>query len=366
MAPEKRLPAAPTGMSASVEDGDHRAQLEHPAHACGRHAAARRSPSCGCTGAPRPRRGRAKSAMVSSGQVVGWDEVAAIKLRRARAGGGGGQLRQVDRPPRAGLRAALRLRGHRGRQHRPVERALGALPRALSRRAPAAPRASPPPPARRGAALLAAARRPLSTGAPLRGELTYVVLRGTGADGPLAAITRAPLRDTSYTDTGLANETLYRYAVRAVRARGAATAYSEPSAPAAVTPVDRTAPAPPPTSSRFPRRRRCGWPGTRAPPGRGDSTWCTGPPARGRSCASERRPRSRPCSSTARWATGARYRYAVSALDAARRPTRARARTWPRSAFLTRRERQVRPRSPRLPRDPAGGGGAAATRRPPA
>jgi fibronectin type 3 domain-containing protein len=81
-------------------------------------------------------------------------------------------------------------------------------------------------------------------GSPVTGELRYVVLRAAG-EGALARVTPTPIAETSFTDTGLQNETTYRYAVQAVRVDPAGTALGPPSAAVAVTPVDTTPPSAP-------------------------------------------------------------------------------------------------------------------------
>jgi hypothetical protein len=81
-------------------------------------------------------------------------------------------------------------------------------------------------------------------GAPASGELRYVVLRAAG-DGALSSVTPEPIADTSYTDKGLANETDYRYAVRAMRVDPAGTALGPASAAVTVTPLDTTPPSAP-------------------------------------------------------------------------------------------------------------------------
>jgi hypothetical protein len=186
----------------------------------------------------------AKSAMVSSGQVVGWDELVAIKLDTpGPAVVSGNSIKWVDRQ---GLVFGRRyvyvttVADSTGRWSAPSERLpVGYLA------APRPPQALAAAAGEREARLTWQPPAELIDGSPLRGDLDYVILRGTGADGPLAAISGQPVRDTRYTDAGLDNETLYRYAVRAVRREGTAAAYSDASAPATVTPVDRTAPAPP-------------------------------------------------------------------------------------------------------------------------
>ena len=84
----------------------------------------------------------------------------------------------------------------------------------------------------------------LSDGTPLSGEIRYIVLRGTGGGG-LSPITPSPVATTSFTDTGLQNDTPYRYAVRAVRTDGGATATGAESAVVVATPAITTPPNPP-------------------------------------------------------------------------------------------------------------------------
>jgi fibronectin type 3 domain-containing protein len=80
---------------------------------------------------------------------------------------------------------------------------------------------------------------------PVTGELRYVVLRAAGSEGPLGAVTPQPIAATSFTDTGLQNDTDYRYAVRAVRMDPRAIVTGPPSPTVAVTPLETARPAPP-------------------------------------------------------------------------------------------------------------------------
>ena len=192
-----------------------------------------------------------------------------------------------------------------------------------------------------------------------------MVLRGTGPDGPLAAITGEPVRETRYVDTGLENETLYRYAVRAVRREGAATAYSEPSAPATVTPVDRTAPAPPTNLVAVPSATavRLAWNPSASPDvtsyvvyratGEGPFVRIGTTPA-----ITNRVHRSRGDGGDALSLCGDRSRRGARA-QRERAVERGRG-----QHSLTRR--RITPRSPTPRRDPAGGGGGARSRRAPA
>jgi fibronectin type 3 domain-containing protein len=77
------------------------------------------------------------------------------------------------------------------------------------------------------------------------GEIRYLVLRGTGAAGALAPIIGEPVAGTTFTDTGVDNDADYRYAVRSVRVEAAVTATGEASPPITVSPADTTPPGAP-------------------------------------------------------------------------------------------------------------------------
>ena len=318
VAPETRLPAAPTAMTATVEANSIVLTWNIPRSRMDGTplrdvALVRLHRRVEAEGAP------AKSAMVSSGQVVGWDEIAAVKLDApGPAQVTGNSIRWVDR---SGLVFGRRyvyvatVTDGTGRWSAPSER-LGVLYIA----APRPPTDLMATPGEGEARLSWQPPTDLIDGSPLRGELTYVILRGMGDEGPLAAITAEPVRDTGYTDTGLANETLYRYAVRAVRREGTASAHGEPSTPATVTPVDRTAPAPPINLVAIPSPTavRLAW----NPSASGDVATYAVYRATGEG------PFVRIGSTTAintvfmdgQVTAGARYRYAVTALDSARVP----------------------------------------------
>ena len=158
VAPETRLPAPPTGMSATVEGDSIVVSWSIP------RARVDGTPLRDITVARLHRRAEAegepaKSAMVSSGQVVGWDEIAAIKLDTpGPAVVEGNAIKWIDR---GGLVFGRRyvyvatVVDSTGT----VERALGAPRRPLSRRAPAAAGARRRRGRARGAALVAAAPR---------------------------------------------------------------------------------------------------------------------------------------------------------------------------------------------------------------
>lgn len=186
-----------------------------------------------------------KPAMLSGDRVVGYDEIARIALDVAPPAGVQVQGGTVSIADDKGLSF-----GHRYVYVTTAEDATGR---------------SSPPSERLAVTLLAGPEAPkglaaqagdtevrlkwdapvsFRDGAPATGELRYVVLRAAG-DGGLAPLTPAPVTGTTFTDRGLENETVYRYAVQAVRVDPAGTARGPASAAIAATPVDTTPPSPP-------------------------------------------------------------------------------------------------------------------------
>lgn len=84
----------------------------------------------------------------------------------------------------------------------------------------------------------------LTDGTPISGEITYQVLRGAGSEAGLAPI-GAPITTTRIVDRPLENDRAYEYAVRAIRMQGQTRAMSEPTKRVSVTPADVTPPSPP-------------------------------------------------------------------------------------------------------------------------
>ena len=277
VAPERRLPVAPSAVEGAVEENSIVVSWANPGARVDnsrlrdlttlrlfRHEEADGEPL--------------KPAMLSRGQVVGYDEIATIRMAEpAPAEVQGGRARWVDR---RGLSFGRRYvyvvtaEDSIGRSSPPSERlAITFLA------APKPPRGIAAAPGDRQVRLTWLAPAEFSDGAPVSGELRYVVLRGAGTEGPLSPVTPEPVATTSFTDTGLENDTDYRYAVRAVRADPRATATGEASAPVAVSPV-KTAPPP---------RRETWWPSPRPAPSASPgiparrrmspSTPCTGPSA---------------------------------------------------------------------------------------
>jgi predicted small lipoprotein YifL len=243
VAPERRLPAAPAGMSATVEADSIVVSWTVPrtrvdGTALRDLALTKLFRRAEAAGEP------AKSAMVSRGEVVGWEPLAAIRPDApAPAVMTGNTVRWVDRH---GLTIDHRyiyvatVIDSTGRSSAPSERLA-----VLFLAAPGPPEALA---ADAGDGEVRLAWKPpagLVDGSPLRGDISYVVLRGAGAEGALQPVQAEPATGTTHVDRGLANETTYRYVVRAVRKEGEATAYGEPSMVATATPMKRTPPAAP-------------------------------------------------------------------------------------------------------------------------
>jgi len=84
----------------------------------------------------------------------------------------------------------------------------------------------------------------LADGTPVTDPLAYEVLRAGNVAAEPSPIGRTAPGVTSFEDRGLENDRTYYYAVRAIRAAGAASAAGEASPRVAVTPVKTTPPAP--------------------------------------------------------------------------------------------------------------------------
>src|SRR5207245_1074856 len=84
----------------------------------------------------------------------------------------------------------------------------------------------------------------LADGTPVTDPLAYEVLRAGDVAAEPSPIGRTAPGVTSFEDRGLENDRTYYYAVRAIRAAGAASAAGEASPRVAVTPVKSTPPAP--------------------------------------------------------------------------------------------------------------------------
>jgi hypothetical protein len=185
-----------------------------------------------------------KPAMLSAGRVVGYDEIATIRLDApAPATVQGNTVRWIDRD-----RLVL------GERYVYVVTAIDSLGRSSppSERRPITFLPAPKPPADVQASagngqvtLSWRAASEFTDGSPVTGEVRYLVLRGAGGEGPLSMITAQPIAETRYTDAGLDNDAEYRYAVRAVRLDPRATAAGPASPVVAATPRVTTPPRPP-------------------------------------------------------------------------------------------------------------------------
>jgi predicted small lipoprotein YifL len=243
VAPELRLPVPPTGLQASIDEDAILVGWTNP----GSRLDGSRLKDLAEVKLYRREDsddGPLKPAMLSRGRVVGYDQIAVIRLDApAPATVVGTSVRWVDRQ---GL-----LPGHR---YTYVLTAIDAQGRSSppSERRPVTFLAAPMPPrdveaaaGNREVTLSWRAPAEFTDGNPASGDLRYIVLRGVGSAGPLAVITPQPLAATSYTETGLENETEYRYAVRAVRVDSRATVTGAPSAVIAARPREIVRPIPP-------------------------------------------------------------------------------------------------------------------------
>ncbi len=185
-----------------------------------------------------------KPAMLSSGRIVGYDEIASIRPGAPDPATLRGDA--VEWTDRRGLTP--------GRRHVYVVTATDSL----GRTSPPSERLAVPflaPPEPPGSVRAVAGDRSVtisweapaefSDGTIVAGPLTYVVLRGAGPDGALGIVTPGGVAGTSFTDTGLDNEAEYRYAVRAMRVDPRVAAVGRPSSAVTATPLDTTPPTPP-------------------------------------------------------------------------------------------------------------------------
>jgi hypothetical protein len=183
-----------------------------------------------------------KAAMRSAGRIVGYDEIATVRLD-APALPSCGAMRwsgwtAAGWPGRRYV-YVVTATDAQGRISAPSERL--AVPYLVAPRPPRALRATP---GDRRITLSWDPPAELLDGTPVAGPLAYVVLRGVGSEGALEMVTPA-VQDTTYVDTGLDNDVEYRYVLRAVRADPRVSAAGPPSAPVTASPADTTPPRPP-------------------------------------------------------------------------------------------------------------------------
>ncbi|MEX2221550.1 MAG: hypothetical protein WEG40_07105 [Candidatus Rokuibacteriota bacterium] len=244
VAPELRVPAAPAGLHGAVDEQSMVVSFTGP----GTRVDGSRLRSVALYRLYRreePGTGPPRSAMLASGRVVGYDEIATIRPEAPPSGAAvqGTAVTWVDRRELSVGRRyvyVVTAEDELGRSSGPSERLV--IPFLA---APEGPRALRATPGDQSVSLDWEAPALLMDGSPAPGPFRYLVLRGAGTAGALAPITPQPVTGTSFTDTGVANDTDYRYAVRAVRVEPAVTATGETSAVVAASPTDTTPPAPP-------------------------------------------------------------------------------------------------------------------------
>jgi predicted small lipoprotein YifL len=243
VAPELRLPVPPTGLQASIDetsilvswtnpgsrlDGSRLKDLEEV-------KLYRREDSDD---------GPLKPAMLSGGRVVGYEQIARIRVDApAPATVVGTRVEWVDS---LGL-----VPGHR---YVYVLTAIDAQGRSSppSERRPITFLAAPMPPrdvkavaGDRQVTLSWRAPAEFTDGSPASGDVRYIVLRSVGSQGPLTVVTPQTVQATSYSETGLENGSEYRYAVRGVRVDPRATVTGATSAVVAARPIESARPTPP-------------------------------------------------------------------------------------------------------------------------
>jgi len=243
VAPERRLPAAATGLQAVIDGPVTVVSWTNPRQRLDG------TPLRDLTTVTLHRReetepGEPKSAMLSSGRVVGYEPIATLRVDAPTAAADAGPARWTDRrEPRPGRRYVYVVTAvdSQGRSSAPSERLVVDFVAA-----PGPPRDLAATPGDGRVALRWEPPAGLIDGTPLAGEIRYLVMRGPETGDPATPVTPEPVAGTDVTDTGLDNETAYRYAVRAVRLTATGLrALGAASPPATATPVDTTPPLPP-------------------------------------------------------------------------------------------------------------------------
>jgi hypothetical protein len=243
VSPERRLPMPASALRAHIEDGaivvgwtNPRTRVDGSAlRDLTRVTLYRRGDP---DGAP------LKPAMLVADRVAGYDQIAAIRLDSPAPAIV--QRDVVEWTDRRGL-----VLGHRyvyvvtatdsiGRTSPPAERL--AVPFLAP---PRSPRSVEAVPGDRQVTLTWQPPAEFTDGTPLAGQVAYVVLRGAGDEGPLGPVGEGGVATTAYTDSGLDNDTAYRYAIRAVRVDPRVAAVGPPSGAVTATPRDTTPPRPP-------------------------------------------------------------------------------------------------------------------------
>jgi hypothetical protein len=318
VAPERRLPMAPSALQGAVDEDSIALTWANPTT----RVDSSRMRDLTTVRVHRREDGDGtplKPAMLSGDHVVGYDEVAVIRLDApAPAEVQGGTVRWVDRK---GLTLGRRYvyvvtaEDSLGRSSAPSERLA-----IVFLAAPRAPQQVVAAAGDRQIRLSWQAPTEFSDGTPVTGELRYQVLRGPAVEGALTPVTPQPVTGTTFTDLAVENDVEYRYAVRAVRVDPRATATGAASAILAASPVKTTPPGAPSSLVAIPT------------PGAVRLAWIPGPEEDVALYAVYRAVGGDPferIATTSRVNTvyvdrnvqpGATYRYAVTAIDSARRP----------------------------------------------
>ena len=257
VAPELRLPAVVANVEAVVRSGGIELTWVLPSHRADGSklrdlVATRVFRFEEGAGGPRP-------ALARAGQVVGYTEVAVIRLASpAPAVVSGERVTFLD--------TATLVPGRRYTYVVLAEDAQGRSS-APSSRLSAELIATPEPPMNLtvepgdGEARIAwSPPARLTDGSATTGEISYEILR---APAPGAALTRIgqPVSATRIVDRPLENDRAYEYAVQAVRIQGFTRAMSDPTGRVSVTPADVTPPSPPTDLVAIPSERtvRLSW-----------------------------------------------------------------------------------------------------------
>jgi len=242
--PERRLPSSPAGMSARVEDRSITVRWVAPRNRVDgtrlRDVTVMRlfrrdeAPDA----APKP-------AMLSGDRVVGYQEIARIVLAAPPLPGA-----QIDGSAATFTDDKGLVFGQRYSYVATAEDSDGrssapSPPIAVIFLAgPSAPIGLVAQAGDREARLRWEAPTTFIDGSPVTGEIRYLVLRAAG-NGDLVPVTAAPIAATTFTDTGLVNESPYRYAVRGVRVDPGGSATGPVSTSVTAMPADTTPPSAP-------------------------------------------------------------------------------------------------------------------------
>jgi predicted small lipoprotein YifL len=243
VAPERRLPVPPAGIQTSIDEDSILVTWSNPE---------RRIDGSRLKGLVEVKLfrhedsadGPLKPAMLSGGRVVGYEQIAAIRVDApAPATIVGTRMQWVDRQrlvPEHRYVYVLTAIDAQGRSSPPSER------RPITYlAAPMPPRDVEATTGNHQVTLSWRAPETFIDGSAVSGDVRYLVLRGVGSGGPMAVITPEPLAATTYTESGLENETEYRYAVRAVRVDSRATVPGAPSVVIVARPIETARPIPP-------------------------------------------------------------------------------------------------------------------------